>query len=294
MRSMLNVPVPKVSVCMPSYRGATFIAEAIASVLSQTFDNFELIVVDDGSTDGTCEVVEAITDSRLRLVRATENVGAEGNWNRCLSEARGEYVKVLPQDDLLDHECLKRQVAILDADTSHTLAFVFCARHIIDARGKKYFSRGYPISDSGRIEGNHLVRKTIRAGANLVGEPGAVLFRRDFSIEAGRFDGSIPYVIDLDYWVRLLGRGDAYYLSAPFAYFRVSEVSWSVAIGSGQIKQFIAFIDRVAELKLYTVTLTDKRLGKLRARLNAVLRLFFYLLVVRSRQNTATQMVSSE
>jgi glycosyltransferase involved in cell wall biosynthesis len=283
MCSMLSSISPKVSVCIPSYRGAAFIAEAIYSVLSQSFENFELIVVDDGSTDGTCEVVEGITDPRLRLIRANDNIGAEGNWNRCLAEARGEYVKVLPQDDLLDSECLSRQVAVLDADVPRALAFVFCSRHIIDATGRKYFVRRYPASRSGKICSTKLVRDTIRSGANLVGEPGAVLFRRDFSTSVGRFDGSIPYVIDLDYWIRLLTHGDAYYLDAPFAYFRVSNASWSVAIGSGQIRQFIAFIDRVIKLDLYAITLIDRLLGEVRSRLNSVLRLIFYRIVLRAR-----------
>ena len=274
---------PRVSVCIPTYRGAPFIAATIRSVLAQSFCDFELIVVDDNSPDNTCEIVAGIADPRLRLVRASPNLGAEGNWNRCLSEARGEYIKLLPQDDLLRPDCLKRQVDVLDEDTSTSLALVFCARNIIDANDRKYFQRGYPVALSGRIEAVALVRRTIRAGANLIGEPGAVLFRRASALEAGLFDASIPYVVDLDYWVRLLRRGDAYYINLPLASFRVSTISWSVAIGDGQIEHFHDFVDRVASHPKSGLTALDRKFGKVRAYVNALLRLLFYRLVVKAK-----------
>ena len=271
---------PRVSVCIPTYRGAPFIAATIRSVLAQSFREFELIVVDDNSPDNTCEIVAGISDPRLRLVRASPNLGAEGNWNRCLSEARGEYIKLLPQDDLLHPDCLKRQVDVLDEDRSTSLALVFCARRIIDSKDKAFFTRGYPISSDCRISRRVLIRNTIRSGANLVGEPGAVLFRRSASNAVGKFDASISYVVDVDYWVRLLTMGDAYYLCAPLASFRVSAISWSVAIGSRQISQYWQFIDRVAKAYPTCSSAVDRVSGRVRATFNTLLRMVFYRLVV--------------
>lgn len=271
---------PRVSVCIPTYCGAPFIAAAIRSVLEQSFRDFELIVIDDNSTDATCEIVAGISDNRLRMMRSSQNLGAEGNWNRCLDEARGEYIKLLPQDDLLHPDCLKNQVAVFDADRSETLALVFCARFIIDRNDKIFFKRGYPLNLDQRIDRQQLIRSTIRSGANLVGEPGAVLFRRTASQVVGKFDASISYVVDVDYWLRLLAVGDAYYLCNPLASFRVSAISWSVAIGSRQIEQYWQFIDRVARAYPSRLSAVDRISGRVRAIFNTLLRMVFYRLVV--------------
>ena len=249
-------------------------------MLVQTYTNFELIIVDDASPDDTCAVVEKIVDARLRIVRHTTNAGAEGNWNRCLAEAKGVYVKLLPQDDLLEPDCLARQIAVLQAAENQDVSLVFCGRIIIDSRGKRLLTRGYSKSVSGRVDRRALVRDTIRSGANVMGEPGAVLFRRADAHRIGVFDASIPYVVDLDYWVRLLAIGDAYYISENLAAFRVSAISWSVAIGSDQIAQYWAFVDRVHAVQSGVLSTADRLLGKIRAAVNTVLRLAFYRLYV--------------
>ena len=89
-------------------------------------------------------------------------------------------------------------------------------------------------SKSGLIEGNALIKSCMTSGANLIGEPAAVLFRRSTVDVVGPFSARFPYVIDLDYWVRLLQHGNAFYSAEALASFRVSPQQWSVAIGSRQ------------------------------------------------------------
>lgn len=272
---------PLVSVCIPSYRGAPYIEAAIRSVLAQTYTNFELIVVDDASPDDTCAVVESIRDPRLRLVKCAENAGAEGNWNRCLGEAQGKYVKIFPQDDLLHPDCLAKQVAVLESDVAGAVAFVFCARYIISSEGRRLFRRGFPSRQSRVVHRDALTRMTLRRGGNLVGEPGAVLFRLSSVAKVGKFDASIPYVVDLDYWLRLLAEGSAYYIAEPLASFRVSNISWSVAIGKKQTEQFVRLIDRVSTRGTVHLSRWDKFVGYFAARRNVLLRLAIYRLVIR-------------
>jgi glycosyltransferase involved in cell wall biosynthesis len=269
-----------VSVCVPSYRGATHIAAAIESVLAQTFPDFELLIVDDDSPDATAAVVARYLDPRIRFFRNERNLGAEGNWNRCLELARGRYFKLLPQDDLLAPSCLARQVAVLDADQSHQLALVFCARTIIDGHARAFMTRGYPSRRGGSISGRSLIRSCLRRGTNLIGEPASVLFRTGLARRVGRFDASIGYIVDLDYWFRLLLRGDAYYLPESLASFRVSSGSWSVAIGKKQSVEFQNFIAKVAANPEFGVSALDVAAGKLMARLNTVLRLLVYRVVL--------------
>lgn len=268
--------IPTLSVCIPTYRGEAYLGAAIESVLAQDYLDFELVVIDDNSPDQTAAIVSNYRDDRIRYIKNQINLGPEGNWNRCLEEARGKYVKLLPQDDVLAPTCLMQQVEILEQDSNESVALVFCARHIINQQGRIITKRGYPGGVAGHIPGQCAIKKSIRYGTNLIGEPGGVMFRKSLSDAIGKFDGSIPYIIDLDYWFRLLGQGSAYYLDAPLASFRVSSVSWSVAIGNRQRVDFKLFIDKCAANEKYGLTGLDVFIGKGMAMLNNYLRLLFY------------------
>lgn len=273
---MSNNVVPAVSVCIPCYRGADHLRAAIESVLAQSFTDFELIVVDDKSPDNTVDLMRTFTDPRIRFLVNPENLGPEGNWNRCLELATGKYFKLLPQDDLLAPTCLAEQVEILENDTNEKLALVFCARTILDARDRTIMTRGYPQRRSGIIAANTLIRQCVRRGANVIGEPGSVLFRRTLAGIAGRFDASIGYVLDLDYWVRLLLHGDAYYLASPLASFRVSGGSWSVRIGARQSIEYQLFIQKLIADPRYHPTGFDVVAGKIMSKVNSQLRSVLY------------------
>ena len=271
---------PTVSVCIPTYRGAAHIAETIESALAQTFADFELVIVDDASPDETGQIVARYRDPRVRYVRE-HNAGVEENWNRCLRLARGRYFKLLPHDDLIAPDCLARQVAVLEADPEERLALVFCARRIIDGRSRALMTRRYSRRRRGVIAGREAVRNCIRSGANLLGEPGGVLFRTALARRVGAFDARLRLVTDLDYWVRLLRHGDAFYLPERLVSFRVSRGAWSVAIGATQAAEFLAFIEKVRAEPAFSLSALDLARGRLLARLNTVAKLFFYRLVLR-------------
>jgi glycosyltransferase involved in cell wall biosynthesis len=109
-----DMPDPPVSVLMTTYNGAHSIAASIASVLAQSFHDFELIVVDDGSTDATPDILAACPDPRLRVIRSTRNSGVVAARNLGFAAARGAYVAMLDHDDLAHADRLARQVAYLD------------------------------------------------------------------------------------------------------------------------------------------------------------------------------------
>ncbi len=270
-----------VSVLIPTYNGARYIGPAIDSVLAQTGVDLELVVVDDHSKDGTAEIVEAYGDSRIRVVRNPSNLGPEGNWNRALELATGRFVKLLPQDDLLQPHSLARQVAVLDADVDERIALVFGAREIIGPTGRILARRGLKGVAAGRIPATTLVRHCVRRGTNVIGEPGAILFRRALAEKIGPFDGQQGFVIDLDYWIRLLAHGDAWYMAETVSSFRVSGGSWSVSIGRRQGRQYTDFIARMNAAGLVSGSRSDLAIGKAAAHMNTALRLVFYKLFVR-------------
>jgi len=105
---------PVVSVIMPAYNGAALIGETLASVAAQSFPDFEVVVVDDCSTDATREVVRAFPDTRIRLIEAPRNAGPVHARNLALSHARGRYIAGLDQDDLCHADRFARQVDVLD------------------------------------------------------------------------------------------------------------------------------------------------------------------------------------
>lgn len=277
----LITSAPRISVCIPTYLGEATIGVAIKSVLTQSLPDFELIVIDDGSPDGTRSIVEGFSDARVVYLRNEINLGPQGNWNRCLEVARGEYFKLLPHDDLLHPQCLERQAAILDRDLDQRIALVFSAREVLDPNGRVLTRRGYPGRGDGAIPGNSVMRSCVRRGTNLLGEPGAVMFRKSLADRVGPFDATDPYVIDLDYWFRLLAHGDAYYLADTLASFRISRSSWSVAIGNGQSSDFRNFVKRFTLLNALQATPLDQFCGRFTPFLNKLARMLFYRLYLR-------------
>ncbi|MBN2304985.1 MAG: glycosyltransferase [Anaerolineae bacterium] len=114
---------PRVSIGMPVYNGELYIEQAIDSILAQTFNDFELIISDNASTDGTREICERYVaqDSRVRYYRNDSNLGAAPNFNRTFELAGGEYFKWAAADDILDPTYLEKCVAILDQNPSVVL-----------------------------------------------------------------------------------------------------------------------------------------------------------------------------
>ena len=267
---------PLVSICIPTYKGAEFIGKTLDSVFNQSYPNFELLVLDDNSPDDTSSIVSSYADPRIRYVRNSQNQGPQRNWNKCLELAQGKYFKLLPHDDLLAPDCLKEQVAILEADEAGEIALVFGARQIINPEGRVLMERGLPRAKAGRINKLSLIKQCVRAGTNLIGEPGNGLIRRSLTQKIGTYDATYPYLVDLDYWFRVLMHGDAYYTKKVTSAFRVCAGSWSVSIGSAQYRDFVGFVDKFCADVRYDISRIDRLIGLARARLNTAARAMIY------------------
>src|SRR5687767_2945236 len=121
---------PKLSICIPVFNGADFIKEALDSVLDQEFKDFELIVVDNQSTDETLSIIRSYKDPRIKLFINDTNIGMVPNWNRSMEVASGTYIKILPADDFIYPGCLQKQVDILDNDKEKRISLVCGRRNI--------------------------------------------------------------------------------------------------------------------------------------------------------------------
>ena len=120
---------PLISVVMAAYNGQAFIGDAIRSVLAQTFQDFELVIVDDGSTDDTVKIVEGFEDARIRLLRNERNLGISNTRNRGMAAARGPYIAAHDQDDLSLPVRLERHLAAFDSDPRVVLAAARVGEH---------------------------------------------------------------------------------------------------------------------------------------------------------------------
>lgn len=267
---------PLVSVCIPTYNGEKYIGEAIASVLAQTFTDFELIVMDDCSSDGTGDIARSVTDSRVRYLRNEANLGMVYNWNRCLAAATGTYIKVLCHDDKLAPDCIARCVDALE--TNEEAALVFHSTEIIDGTGRLIHKRR-PFHGDMMFNGVRFARMAFRK-RNLYGEPSNVLFRRSVSLEAGVFDVTLYYAVDWEYWIRLSLLGSTLFLDRYLASFRISGMSETGKLMKQlpRIRQDDAlFIKKCRSLETLSLTRFDVFLHRVNIFIRTAARLAFLI-----------------
>ncbi|MEG4090265.1 glycosyltransferase [Microcoleus sp. Pol12B4] len=209
---------PKVSICIPTYNGEAFIGEAIKSALAQTYPNIELIISDDGSTDRTIAIAQSFqlqTSVDFRIILHC-NYGLSQNWNFCISQAKGQYIKFLFQDDLLAPECIEKMVAV--AQQNPEIGMVFSPRGITIAENESnpiLRKASQSIKDLHKSWSN---LKSIQPGKELladtnclsnpinkIGEPSTVLIAARVFEEIGLFDSGLSQYVDLDMWWRIMG-----------------------------------------------------------------------------------------
>jgi glycosyltransferase involved in cell wall biosynthesis len=206
---------PKVSIIIPTYQRAHLIGLTLESALRQTFTDYEIVVIDDGSTDNTAEVVHSIAPNARYIWQ--ENVGIPEVLNVCVREARGEYISFLGSDDALAPTALEKEAAILDANPK--VGLVHSAAWLMDEAGRltqllrpplarvSYVRSGFAeIADL--LMSNHIVATT-------------VMVRRRCFDECGFFDRRFGLYEDWNMWTRIFKRWDAAYVAEPLAFYRV-------------------------------------------------------------------------
>ena len=268
---------PEVTVAIPAYNASRYLAETIDAVRRQSFTDWELVVVDNASTDDTGLVIERIfeaaNDTRMRVVRNSRTVSPADNWNIAISHARGRYLKLLCADDLPTADCLERQVAALDDNPSASLAAG--SRIIINGRGRRLFVRN-GIGRTGLYPGRRMIRRCIMSGTNIIGDPVTVMWRRSAMEQVGVFDTGSLYCIDVEYWLRLLGVGDLYYDAVPVGFYRVHAQATATSLTKVTVDDF----ERTARLQAGRGTVrlsgSDVRILRMKSWLQSKLRQAIY------------------
>jgi len=183
-----------VSVVIPTHNRRDLIGETIRSVLNQTFEDFEVLVVDNGSTDDTEQVVRNFRDPRIRYIYQENTGGPAGPRNTGIRQSRGKYIAFLDSDDVWMPNKLEREIALLESNRG--IDVVYCAGEKIDAKGVLLNSDWVRPRSWGTLCEDLLYGNVVSGGS-------AALLRADCFARVGLFDETLRLCEDLDMWRRL-------------------------------------------------------------------------------------------
>jgi len=188
----------KVSVIMAAYNGEAYIEESVQSILDQTFKNFEFIIVDDGSIDGTVNKIQQIDDPRIRIIKQ-ENQGQASALIAGIQRAKGDLIARLDQDDCSLPDRLLRQVQFMNAHPKVNL----CGTRFKEKYGENLFPQRVYFAQT-----NAEIKKVISFYNPFAHS--AVMFRRDAYFHVGGYDKNFKICMDHDLYVRLMEIGEVY------------------------------------------------------------------------------------
>lgn len=219
--------LPRVSVIVPNFNHAAYLPERLDSIVNQTFRDFEVLVIDDASTDNSREVISRyLKDDRFQAVFREQNSGnLFKNWNLGVKRAGGEYIWIAESDDYADPRFLETLVSNLDRNPS--VGLVYCQSVKVNERGEK---NGSMLSYTADLDGWRWEQSFLNNGRdecvrflihkNTIPNASAVVFRKKVYVEAGYADESIYYGNDWLTWVSLLQLSDLSFVHHPYNYYR--------------------------------------------------------------------------
>jgi glycosyltransferase involved in cell wall biosynthesis len=205
----MNHQNPKVSVVIPTYNRAHLIPRAIQSVLDQIYQDFEIIIVDDGSKDNTEEIVRNYKEERIKYIRHTRNKGASAARNTGIKASRGKYIAFQDSDDEWFPDKLRQQIKVFD-DSSPEVGVVYSGFYRIEGNKKVYLPEERFTQKDGNI--HHELLK-----GNFVGTP-AVLIRKECFEKIKYFDENLLALEDWELWIEISKHYNFKYINKPLLY----------------------------------------------------------------------------
>jgi len=204
--------IPRLSVVLPAYNAEKTIRRAIESILNQTFKDFELIVINDGSIDRTAEIISSYTDKRINFVNLDKNEGLVSALNRGLKLSRGEFIARQDADDESLLNRFTRQLNVIESDEE--LGVVGAATLLRTETGRVVGSYKYP-DDSTLAEWQAIFKTPVAHST--------VMLRKSIIEAAGAYSGEYKYAEDFELWTRVARVGKIISLKEPLVYYAISE-----------------------------------------------------------------------
>ena len=194
--SILN---PAISVILPVYNGGAYLVSSLESVLSQSFKNFELLVLDDGSTDNSWQYLNSVDDARMVLHKNRENKGLFYNLNFLIAKCKSNYIKLWAQDDIMYPDCLQ---GFVDFYREHAgTGFAYCGNDNIDENG--IVKKSGPEDHTAQLISSDLHARIAFFTGSIAGNISNVCISREALNKVGGFNENMKISADFDMWVRL-------------------------------------------------------------------------------------------
>ncbi len=234
--------MPLVSVVMPVFNGEKYVFHAVESILHQTFQNFEFIIVDDGSSDGTSGILSSIKDKRVKIITFASNRGIVDALNEGISYASGMYIARQDADDISLPKRIEKQIRCIGSDPGLVLVATgikIIADEITDAlKSIEAFYCSYGTKQE--------VRRQFRNLNSPIAHP-TVLFRKIAFEEAGGYRKEFEFCEDTDLWYRMLERGEMAKICEPLVYYRRHAGAICYAHQAEQQVRYEKLMERVKE-----------------------------------------------
>jgi glycosyltransferase involved in cell wall biosynthesis len=277
--------LPLVSVCIPVYNGAKHLEVCLDSAIGQTYTNLEILLVDDGSTDDSVSIIDqfALKDKRIRLIRNEQNAGMTGNWIKSIEQAKGEWIKLLFQDDLMRADCVEKMYA---ACMEQQALFCFCARDFLvedsaSERLQTYFQKQVLRPENYFKSTSILQKEDILKLAeknlliNFLGEPIVTFFAKKIIGQTGTFKKGLTQLVDYEFMLRALLTVPSCFLPEKLVTFRVH--GEAVSDSHFQNKEKLVKNELIEPLIIFHEYLFDPHFSSLKKKVGAgnLLRKFF-------------------
>jgi glycosyltransferase involved in cell wall biosynthesis len=244
----MTTALPLVSIVIPCWGCREYIAEAIESAIAQDYANFEVVVVEDHGGDGTYELAKTYESERVRVVRNEQNLGQFGNKNRAIELARGDLIKILDGDDVLEPRAVRRLVEEWQR-AGAGVGIVFGQFTVIDSAGNvAAHPRRWGLT--GRLSGvavlDHVTR--MRSPGSMFGNVSAHLVDRRVLAQVGGFPHDNAGPGDLETFMKLLTVTDVVFLDEPIAKYRIHGSSMTGrTFGLREARDYVTMVDRLQQ-----------------------------------------------
>jgi glycosyltransferase involved in cell wall biosynthesis len=220
--SSRSADAPFVTIAIPTFNRASWLKGCILSALAQSYEHFEVVVSDNASTDETGDVLKALNDPRLRVVRQERNIGLVPNWNACLEEAKGEYIVIVSDDDRIEPWLLERCVALVRRGPQLPIVLTLTDVNLIE-EGRIRKAQVSTRYETGVWDGADILLEYFyrRISIQMCG----IMLRTETVRAAGGFRNDRPYTADITCWAPLLLTGRVGFVNEGCGVYSVHKTS---------------------------------------------------------------------
>lgn len=223
----MSTSFPLVSICIPTYNGAEFLKETLDSVTNQTYQHLEVIISDDSSSDSTLSIVQKYKDNSQLPVYIYHHTpsGIGSNWNNSIQQAKGKYIKLLFQDDLLSQNCIKSMVNTFE-NGSNNLGIVYSRKKLIgDATQEMQGTADTTFEKYHSYSSKQLFKSKdfYTQPRNKIGEPTCALIKKEVFDKVGYYNTRLKQSLDYEYWYRAMLMFEFASINKPLVSFRIHQ-----------------------------------------------------------------------